>query len=101
MRFRPSRPGVEYLSLVEYLARVAKYTPFPYAVAEKDKYFYEVVTVRLSGTTLTKKSQWYFTDYHSIPFSISDISAGLSGTLNGNLKYHSILLNGTKNPKYH
>ena len=33
------------------------------------------------------------------PFN--DISAGLSGTLNGNLKYHSIPLNGTKNTQYH
>ena len=45
------------------------------------------------------------TEYHSVSFStigpFSDISAGLSGTLNGNLKYHSIPLNGTKNPKYH
>ena len=29
------------------------------------------------------------------------MSAGISGTLNGNLKYRSISLNGTKNPKYH
>ena len=33
------------------------------------------------------------------PFS--DILVGLNGTLNGNLKYHSIPLNGTRNPKYH
>ena len=43
-------------------------------------------------------------EYHSVSFStigpFNDISAGLSGTLNGNLKYHSIPLNGTKNPKY-
>ena len=50
---------------------------------------------------LQKKSQWYTIDYHSIPFSINDISTGLSGTLNDNLKYHSNPLNGTKNPKYH
>ena len=44
-------------------------------------------------------------EYHSVLFSIigpfNDISAGLSDTLNGNLKYHSIPLNCTKNPKYH
>ena len=44
-------------------------------------------------------------EYHSVKFStiepFNDISAGLSGTLNGNLKYHSIPLNCTKNPKYH
>ena len=44
-------------------------------------------------------------EYNSVSFStigpFNDISAGLSGTLiNGNLKYHSIPLNGTKNPKY-
>ena len=52
-------------------------------------------------STLTKKSQWYTIayQYHSISFStigpFKDISAGLSRTLNGNLKYHSIPLNGT------
>ena len=51
--------------------------------------------------SLTKKNQWYTIDYHWIPFSINDISAGFGGTLNGNLKYHSIPANGTKNPKYH
>ena len=44
-------------------------------------------------------------EYHSVSFStigpFNDISAGFSGTLNGNLKHHSIPLNGTKNPKYH
>ena len=44
-------------------------------------------------------------EYNSVSFStiepFDDISAGHSGTLNGNLKYHSIPLNGTKNPKYH
>ena len=44
-------------------------------------------------------------EYHLVSFStigpFNDISAGLSGTLNGNLKYHSIPLNGTKNPNYH
>ena len=57
-----------------------------------------------NAKALTKKSQWYVyhsTYYHWIPFSINDISAGLGDTLNGNLKYHSIPLNGTKNPKYH
>ena len=43
-------------------------------------------------------------EYHSVSFStigpLHDISAGLSGTLNGNLKYYSIPLNCTKNPKY-
>ena len=43
-------------------------------------------------------------EYHSISFStigpFNDI-LGLSGTLNGNLKYHSIPLNGTGNPTYH
>ena len=42
---------------------------------------------------------------HSVSFStigpFNDISVGLSGTLSGNLKYHSIPLNGTMNPKYH
>ena len=42
---------------------------------------------------------------HSASFSttgpFSGISEGLSGTLNGNLKYHSIPPNGIKNPKYH
>ena len=40
-------------------------------------------------------------EYHSVSFStigpFNDISAGPRGTLNGNLKYHSIPLNGTKN----
>ena len=44
-------------------------------------------------------------EYHSVSFStigpFNDISAGLSGTLKGNLKYHSTPLDGTKNPKYH
>ena len=44
-------------------------------------------------------------EYHSVSFStigpFNDISARLSGTVNGNLKYYSIPLNGTKNPKYH
>ena len=42
--------------------------------------------------------------YHSLSFStigpFYDISVGLSGTLNGNIKYLSVPLNGTKNPKY-
>ena len=44
-------------------------------------------------------------EYHSASFStigpFNDISVAFGGTLNGNLKYHSIPLNGTKNPKYH
>ena len=44
-------------------------------------------------------------EYHWIPLStigpFNDISAGLSGILNGNLRYHSIPLNGTLNTKYH
>ena len=44
-------------------------------------------------------------EYHSVTFStiapFNDISIGLSGTFNGNLKYLSIPLNGTKNPIYH
>ena len=44
-------------------------------------------------------------EYHSVSFStigpFNDILVGLSGTLNGNLKYHSIPLNGTRNPEYH
>ena len=43
--------------------------------------------------------------YHSVSLStfgpFNDISAGLSGTLNGNLKFHLIPLNGTKDPRYH
>ena len=43
--------------------------------------------------------------YHSVSLStfgpFNDISAGLSGTLNGNLKFHLIPLNGTKDPIYH
>ena len=44
-------------------------------------------------------------EYHSVSFStigpFSGFSVGFSDTVNGNLKYHSIPLNGTKNPKYH
>ena len=40
-------------------------------------------------------------EYHSVSLStigpFNDISVGLSG----NLKYHSVPLDGTKNPKYH
>ena len=42
-------------------------------------------------------------EYHSVSFStigsFNGISAELSGILNRNLNYHSIPLNGTKNPK--
>ena len=45
------------------------------------------------------------TEYHSVSFStigpFNDISVGFSGTLNGNLNYHSIPLYGIKNSKYH
>ena len=44
------------------------------------------------------------TEYHSLTFSTIgpfNYILGLSGTLNGNLKYHPIPLNGTRNPKYH
>ena len=44
-------------------------------------------------------------EYHSLSFStigpLSGNSIGLSRTVNGNLKYHSIPLNGTKNLKCH
>ena len=44
-------------------------------------------------------------EHHSVSFStigsFSDISVGLGGTVNGHLKYQSIPLNDTKNPKYH
>ena len=43
--------------------------------------------------------------HHSISFNtigpFSGISVGLSGTANGNLKYHSIPLNVAPNFKYH
>ena len=43
--------------------------------------------------------------YHSVSFStiglFNGISVVLRVTLSGNLKYHSIPLTGTKNPKYH
>ena len=55
--------------------------------------------------TITKKRQWYTIEYHSVSFStigpFNTISVRLNGTLSGDLKYHSIQLNGTKNPKYH
>ena len=44
-------------------------------------------------------------EYHSVPFitigPFNDTPAGLSGTLNGHLRYHPIPLNGAKNPKNH
>ena len=44
-------------------------------------------------------------EYHWVPLStigpFNGISAGLSGILNGNLRYHSIPLNDTLNTKYH
>ena len=44
-------------------------------------------------------------EYHSVSFRtirpFNDISIVLSGTFSGNLKYHSIPLNGSMNPKYH
>ena len=40
-------------------------------------------------------------EYHSVSFSTIGPFNGISVRLNGNLKYHSIPLNGTKNPKYH
>ena len=62
----------------------------------------------LRETSLTKRANGIpliTIEYHSVSFStigaFNDISAGLSGTLNGNLKYNSLPLNGTKNPKYH
>ena len=52
-----------------------------------------------------KKEPLITIEYHSVSFStvgqFSDISVGLSGTPNGILKYFSIPLDGTKNPKYH
>ena len=53
----------------------------------------------------SKNSQWYTTKYHSVSLCITgpfnDVSMTLSGTLSGNLKYRSITMNDTMNPKYH
>ena len=56
--------------------------------------------------SLIKKSQWYTTDYRWIPFIIIQYHWSIQRYFSrtqwyGNLKYHSIPLNGTKNPKYH
>jgi hypothetical protein len=40
-------------------------------------------------------------EYHSVSFNTIGPFNDISVELNGNLKYHSISLNGTKNPKYH
>ena len=63
---------------------------------------------KLSLLSLQKRTngiQLITIEYHSVSFStigpFNDISVGLSGTVNGKLKYHSVPLNGTKNPKYH
>ena len=65
----------------------------------------ETIQMEFVEDSLTKKSKWYTTDYHWISLStfgpFNDISVGLSGTLSGNLKYHSIPRNGLENPKYH
>ena len=61
-----------------------------------------------SKSTLTKTAngiQLNTIEYQSVSFStigpFNDISVSLSGTLSGNLKYRSIPLTSTMNPKYH